>query len=1316
MPDVLVQRGTADVGNTGGTAAPGTSFGSTTSAFVRNLCNRRTSAGASAGTGNQEGDDMAGGLRITGVDEITFGRQAGSAAVNNRFAWESWEYTGSPSGDNEFIVRGRFQLTMGASTRTATAAVSGVVDENDCIAFVTGIFTDRTVDEADTLTALAWVDASGDLQVEHGGRLAAEVVVWVTVVEFTGSNWTVHHGRGENPGALSGDIDLRTASDGLGGSLSSVSDWGDAVIFHQFRSNLSDAVDEAIADTSAIYGEGSTTGTVTWTHHSNFGDSATSPNRSTHMVQVLEHADMVVTRPAFDAQSAAGAMNVAVTGISDVDHSSVEVSRYSSGGGTAYGRGWVTAQLTSLTNVELWAHRSGNTIATLLQVVDLSAIETTGGGVSGTGAASGTSSASSTIGGTVSGVGAASGASSASGTVSGAISGTAAAQGTSAAVATLSGGVSAAGSALGTSGAASTIGGTALGAGVSAGTSDASTTIGGTASGTGAAVGTSSASTTIAGGVSGTASAAGAATAAATLGGGSSSVGTASGTSSASATIGGLVSAAATAVAAAAAVAVVLGGGSLVATGEGSSTGSATLSDLGSAPTGSATGSSSALANIGGTTGGTATSVGSSTADATLGAGVAGVASTSGSSTASAVRFGTAAAVAYIGNSYTQNYGGVPALLEHYLGERLAGSAVSLGAPPHLGTTIANSGTDGWYPGMTLGGMALYPTIDQSSGGSTDALDAIDTVADDAYTAVTLTSGLRQESDVGDPGVTISDPTAVEREVLPGAGGTNPNVYGVYLEVTRRVVAELQAEGSTAKVVLRMTHEGFNANYDADEDRLTRTARLQVLGARQLVAEGVVDLVLPEHYVWHRLLRGSATPVPSGITTPVPAYSALTHPQSLQPGNANLAWLNRSQGDSGFALNGHQNAIATIVAVWAWGYMCWGIDPRGDTTFQGDPSGLPGPFDEMINPSGTRIYGGHNTGAGTVPYDTGTNPSGPPDGDLDLDWSSTTQGQIQDRIVAAIDDYIARATEFDGSVASADGTATATATMGATSEAVCDAAGASGVSAAIGGLFELGCDAAGTSSAASTIAGGTASTATAAGSSTASAVAGAAINASATSAGSSTSSSTIGGAGEIAAASSGTSFAIALSVTLPVWEGAALTSLTARGSATDSTTRGHAAAGTVRGHATDGTVREARTQSRGAMGQPWTVNPEDEVPLFERIVYPERTEQGAVVAAEAPVDLTGVVSLAVEVWDTANQLWLEIGQNPTGTGVTTEDENGETWYVATFVPAAGALQALTDVVGRGAHSRRWHFVFADGSDRYVPSAGYDTIALNVLPG
>ena len=366
---VDIQRGSADIGNTGGTDAPGTNFGSMASTVVFNATNRRTNAGWGGSNGNMEIDDLSGGVHLSAVGTIDLDREAGAAATNARFYWESWEYTGPGGGVDEFIVRGRYQLTL--TGESVTQAVSGITNIDDCIPFITGILADQTNDDADHATAFTWM-SSGTLNVKRGAGANGTVQVYVTVVEFTGSNWQVVHGLAENNGDV-GTITLRDAADGTTVGGGDISNWDNATIFHQYKANNLNGVDDSISDTSAVYTPGAGTTTVSWVFDVNHVDSvASGVNSGAHMVHVLKNNGMIVTRFS-SAASSEGIMAVDISSANadSLSTTSVEVSRSSSGTGTAYGRGWVGWELTSITNLNLWAHRSGNTVNTRIQIIDL---------------------------------------------------------------------------------------------------------------------------------------------------------------------------------------------------------------------------------------------------------------------------------------------------------------------------------------------------------------------------------------------------------------------------------------------------------------------------------------------------------------------------------------------------------------------------------------------------------------------------------------------------------------------------------------------------------------------------------------------------------------------------------------------------------------------------------------------------------------------------------------------------------------------------------------------------------------------------------
>lgn len=695
---------------------------------------------------------------------------------------------------------------------------------------------------------------------------------------------------------------------------------------------------------------------------------------------------------------------------------------------------------------------------------------------------------------------------------------------------------------------------------------------------------------------------------------------------------------------------------------------------------------------------------------AEIGGGAVGSAPTSAALSVGAGFASLDAAIAYFGNSFTlfwgnNDEGGLPLNLLHVLSSLVPGHTVTASAPPYLATSIANSNNvSGFYPGMSLGGMTLFPTIDQrtDNAGTTDAIDALASVPNNTYDLIVLTSGMKRDN--GSAGTAYELPDGI----IPTA---NVNTWGVNLGIARQVGPLVRAESDGA-VAMRLTQEGFNANDDVDLSDMQRIIEVQVRGARQLLAEGVIDHIIPDHWVWGRLLG-----IIGANPAPITAFAALTHSNSLQPGGRNYAWLQYGEGPAApFDTNSHQNAIGTIVNAWIHALWMFGIDPRGDTTYSGDPSGLPAPLNNMLNATGTRVYGGQNIDGGVanqngnLPYDLTENPAGPPDSEMDLDWSLTTQAEIQDVIYQAWVDWEAGTDEFSEPVMS--GGAVGAAVTGAA------LAGVGAVGGSAQGGTATGAQAAGVGEIGGGAQGGTATSADPDG---VAELGGGAQGGAATSAalevpgalggsaqGGTVTGASLAGVGEIGGGAIGQ----------------AVTSL--QNNPVAPITGRIATSNTSRPYATAGTSRAFLTQNRGQMGKPWHVNPEDEgQTLTERIVYPEETERNVVTLAAAPVDLTGVAGVSLEVWDEGSTVvgeeraasWLTVAGTGSSSTETGPDSEGveQTWHVLAFAPDVGALATLAATVGRGAKSRRWVLDLGGGRDQRVPSMGHDVLYLNALP-
>ncbi len=371
--DFKVQHIQDDIGRSGGINSSFTAISSLNSAIELATNNRKTHAGPPTDGGSRSGDDMAGARQLTNTNTLTYYREANSDSRDMRFNTSIWEYVGPANGGNEIIVRGRYAIDLNGTNNNVTQAVTGIVNVNKCIPFITGIMNNATAQDADSGTAIAYLENSTTLRVQKGSN-GNNVRVYITLVEFTGSNWTVLHGDSGNVGSDTGTITLRDGSDGTG-TATNVSSWNEAVIFSQFRGDINaSGTNDALADLWPVTNPGSNNQRVDWTFHSNHDSAGT--NR--HFVHVLVNPGLNVTRFQ-NALNGAGesTINIASAGLTDINQALIIGSTRTSGKGTAYGRGWRNYYLNSTTQAAYWCHRSGNSMSHEIQVIDLAGLQTT---------------------------------------------------------------------------------------------------------------------------------------------------------------------------------------------------------------------------------------------------------------------------------------------------------------------------------------------------------------------------------------------------------------------------------------------------------------------------------------------------------------------------------------------------------------------------------------------------------------------------------------------------------------------------------------------------------------------------------------------------------------------------------------------------------------------------------------------------------------------------------------------------------------------------------------------------------------------------
>ena len=357
---IKIQRGTADVPNTGTTqTAPADfiEFGSLTSAFVLNKNNQFGSAGASTADSNDKShDDTSLRIELTATDTITFSREAASDNQDYRADWESWEYIGSAGGPNEFIVRSRNTVTLLNSERTKTATLDNTpYDIDRCIPFITGISSDADNYRAPDVTAIAWLSGTNTLNVERGGDTNTTIVQIVTV-EFTGSNWRVAHGLNSGYTADTGTINLVEEAAGTGTAFTINATDNAFVAATQHRSTEVSTNAPRVADSYPTTYISSAT-QVSFAHHTDHSEIANQKL----MVHVLENAGVSVWRTT-DTQFSDGDNNVDISaaGVTDLSNTAVFATGATAGTGTSNPKGRRNYRLTSTTNLAHWCTRSGN--------------------------------------------------------------------------------------------------------------------------------------------------------------------------------------------------------------------------------------------------------------------------------------------------------------------------------------------------------------------------------------------------------------------------------------------------------------------------------------------------------------------------------------------------------------------------------------------------------------------------------------------------------------------------------------------------------------------------------------------------------------------------------------------------------------------------------------------------------------------------------------------------------------------------------------------------------------------------------------------
>jgi hypothetical protein len=369
--DFNVMRGVVLVTGTSTTLYEGIHYnllsGSST-AFIRITNSQHTGAGNDTGGGTQNADDVtAYFLDPQNIEtSVTIARPS-TATASTSVAWEIVEYIGPAGGDNEMVVRGQSTTTFGTTNLSATSTtVSGVNDDNDVVAFITGVGSSQAGTNYSSMFSTSLWSGTSSAAVFQREATGDTVTVSWAVVEFTGKNWKVQ--RKEHNYTASGTWETET--------INAVNDLTKAFIHTQKRTPSS-GLDEMGHE---IYLSGVNELSF-WLEN-----GATSPNTHYSVVWVIENTQsngvpMVVTRsngtrPNTGPEPESYSAGIG-TALSDLSITSIFTNNRSTGTGPAFPRPILRITITSATQYEIWRSDTGQNQAYRTEVVEWPTAERT---------------------------------------------------------------------------------------------------------------------------------------------------------------------------------------------------------------------------------------------------------------------------------------------------------------------------------------------------------------------------------------------------------------------------------------------------------------------------------------------------------------------------------------------------------------------------------------------------------------------------------------------------------------------------------------------------------------------------------------------------------------------------------------------------------------------------------------------------------------------------------------------------------------------------------------------------------------------------
>ncbi|RDJ32095.1 MAG: hypothetical protein DWQ17_03640, partial [Crenarchaeota archaeon] len=332
-------------------------------AFIKIVNTRTTGNGRTAGGNTQDLNDFTTYISNPSNIGTSINFVRDGSTNNNRVCWEIIEYIGPTNGPNEFKVRDAGSLQyLSSQTSINTGTISGILDDDDVVVFVTGQDGHETSnDDWEAVhTTSEWIGSTTGASFTRGSSESDNNHVSYAVVEFTGGQWKIQ--RAEHTYTSAGTTETE--------SITAVNDLSRAFLHVQHRvGSGSSGLDEQGAEVWL-----SATNTVSFELES----GASTPSDITSVAWVIENTQTV--GEVMNVQHVSGSRSggseedvftETITTVDGLDTTSImgETAR-SSGAGTAYPRGAIALELTATNTVTLYRSDSGQTQTYRFDVVE----------------------------------------------------------------------------------------------------------------------------------------------------------------------------------------------------------------------------------------------------------------------------------------------------------------------------------------------------------------------------------------------------------------------------------------------------------------------------------------------------------------------------------------------------------------------------------------------------------------------------------------------------------------------------------------------------------------------------------------------------------------------------------------------------------------------------------------------------------------------------------------------------------------------------------------------------------------------------------